>query len=531
MKHFLPILLLFSIPLLLTDCKTLSTRKSNTTTPRGRSGSVAAMSTTAGGDANRSYVDQFSTAAIAEMNRTGIPASITLAQGILESGAGQSQLAREANNHFGIKCGNDWSGPSYRKKDDDRNHNGDLVESCFRKYRDPSESYYDHSEFLRDPRKANRYGFLFNLDRTDYQGWAKGLQSAGYATSGTYASQLISLIERYQLYVYDDPSTVPSPPPVTPPPGDNNNQGNAGNNQQGSGNKPEQPGSTTSGGSTNLPPMERIKTVNDTKMVSTQSGETLSDIARMYSLPVVRVQSYNDNGYTMSQKLPAGTSVYIQRKHDRYRGRASSHFMKKDQTMFEVSQIYGVQLPALLKRNNMVRGEEAATGEKILLRGKRNPGDKPRLRESTALAGNNNVSQPSTPAPATPGQPDNKTDTTPLPVSGTGNGNGMTPDSGEELFEIGGEEPQPAPPPAKPVQPVQPTLPPPSTSGANYPGEKPKPATGTTTPAAQSQYYTVEKGETLFRVAQKFNTTVAKLKQLNNLKSDYIQAGQRLRVN
>lgn len=528
MKHFLPFFLLFSIPLLLSDCKTLSSRKSNTTTPRGRAASTTAMAVTPGADANRGYADQFSTAAIAEMNRTGIPASITLAQGILESGAGQSPLAREANNHFGIKCGNDWNGPTYRKKDDDRNSNGDLIESCFRKYRDPSESYYDHSEFLRDPRKANRYGFLFNLDRKDYQGWAKGLQSAGYATSGTYASQLISLIERYQLYVYDDPSTVPSPPPVTQPSDNNGNANNSGNNTSGTGNKPEQPGSTTSGGSTNLPPMERIRTINDTKMVSTQSGETLSDIARMYSLPVVRVQSYNDNGYTMSQKLPAGTTVFIQRKYDRYRGRASSHFIKKDQTMFEVSQIYGVQLPALLKRNNMVRGEEPATGEKILLRGKRNAGEKPRLRESTATAGNNTVSQPATP---TPGQPDNKTDSTPLPVSGSGNGNGMTPDSGEVLFEIGGEEPKPAPPPAKPVQPTEPTLPPPSTSGATYPGEKPKPATDTTTPAGQQKYYTVEKGETLFRVAQKFNTTVAKLKQLNNLKSDYIQAGQRLRVN
>ncbi|MCC7503900.1 MAG: glucosaminidase domain-containing protein [Saprospiraceae bacterium] len=520
MKQILPFFVLLSLTFFLSECKTLSTRKtSSTTMPRGRAADMTAMSGPVGGDINLSYVNQYSEAAMSEMRRTGIPASITLAQGILESGAGQSQLAREANNHFGIKCGNDWTGASYRKKDDDKDSNGNLIESCFRKYRDPRESYHDHSEFLRDPRKANRYGFLFNLPPNDYQGWAKGLQSAGYATSGTYASKLINLIERYQLYVYDDPNTAPAP--VKP-----SNPDTAV--------KPSEPGaqpgaSPSAGGGIDLPPMERVRTINDTKMVTAQSGETLQDIARMYSLPVVRVQSYNDNGYAMSQKLPAGSTVYIQRKHDRYRGSTGSHFMKKDQTMFEVSQIYGVQLPALLKRNNLVYGEEPATGEKILLRGKRDPNDKPRLREKTTAS-----STPST--PATPGadsginRPSNGTPGTPTPKPVSDNSS-MTPDANEELFEIGGEEPKPAPPPVKPVQPAQPTVTPPSTSGTPYPGEPNKPPTTTQPGAGQPKYYTVEKGETLFRVSQKFNTTVAKLKELNNLKSDYIQAGQRLRVN
>ncbi len=535
MKKFLPLLALLGLSFFLTNCKTIMGKKTGpSSTTRARSGDVGMVTYSSTTDIQRGYVDNFSAAAVAEMQRTGIPASITLAQGLLESGAGQSLLAKEANNHFGIKCGNNWNGPTYHKKDDDRDGGGNLIESCFRKYKDPAESFYDHSEFIRDPKKANRYGFLFNLDRRDYQGWAKGLQSAGYATSGTYAAQLISLIERYQLNLYDDPGTAPTPSPTPPTAGSGNqpgsgNQGNTGGNQ---GNQP------TPGGGITLPPMERVRYVNDTKVVSSQPGETLQDIARMYSLPVEKVQGYNDNGYAISQKLPPGSNVFIQHKYDRYRGRTSNHYMKADQTMFEVAQVYGIRLDGLLQRNNMVRGEEPVTGEKILLRGKRAPGEKPRLRDASTPPANT-ATPPLTGAPATP----KPGETTPPPVSG--NGGNMTPDN-DELFEIGGDEPKPAPQPVPtPQQPTQPSVPPPATSGTPYPGEpvKPpaaswpgtnttpsKPAT-TTVPGQPGTYYIVEKGETLFRVAQKFNTTVAGLKKLNNLTSDYIQAGQRLRVN
>lgn len=148
------------------------------------------------------YIQKFEDISRTEMKRKGIPASITLAQGILESGSGSSTLAREANNHFGIKCGSNWNGPSMKRKDDDYKR-GRLVKSCFRKYDNPNSSYRDHSEFLSDPKKAYRYGFLFELSSTDYKGWAKGLQKAGYATSRTYASKLIRIIEQYQLYNYD----------------------------------------------------------------------------------------------------------------------------------------------------------------------------------------------------------------------------------------------------------------------------------------------------------------------------------------
>lgn len=143
-----------------------------------------------------SYIDAFKEAAIEEMNKTGIPASITLAQGILESGAGNSELARNANNHFGIKCGAEWGGKVYYKDDDQKNE-------CFRVYKDARESYRDHSEFL----KRKRYVSLFFLDKNDYKSWASGLKAAGYATNPKYPDLLINTIEKYRLYQYDQPAT------------------------------------------------------------------------------------------------------------------------------------------------------------------------------------------------------------------------------------------------------------------------------------------------------------------------------------
>ena len=156
-------------------------------------------------DEHQAYIKRYKNIAISEMERAGIPASIKLAQGLLESGAGSSDLARKANNHFGIKCHSNWTGGTYYKKDDEYNALGMLKKSCFRAYKNADASYVAHSEFLRDPKKHERYGFLFGLKTTDYKGWAKGLKKAGYATSNTYPKKLIDLIERYKLYQYDRP--------------------------------------------------------------------------------------------------------------------------------------------------------------------------------------------------------------------------------------------------------------------------------------------------------------------------------------
>lgn len=147
-----------------------------------------------------SYIDQHKYQAIDEMIRSGIPASITLAQAIIESNAGTSKLARASNNHFGIKCKDYWNGNAYYHPDDDRDANGNLIPSCFRKYETVAESYADHSDFLMN---TAHYKPLFVYDRTDYKHWAQGIEVCGYATCDGYAAKLINTIEVYQLHELD----------------------------------------------------------------------------------------------------------------------------------------------------------------------------------------------------------------------------------------------------------------------------------------------------------------------------------------
>lgn len=151
-------------------------------------------------NASEIYIETYREIAISEMERTGIPASIKLAQGLLESGAGKSTLSRVAKNHFGIKCGGSWTGKTYKHKDDDY-VNGKLIKSCFRQFESAYESYIAHSDFLQNQR---RYASLFDLSKQDYYSWAKGLKKAGYATDPAYANKLIDLIEKYQLFRHDD---------------------------------------------------------------------------------------------------------------------------------------------------------------------------------------------------------------------------------------------------------------------------------------------------------------------------------------
>ena len=176
--------------------KTTTNKTTTTTKPKTEESEVIEATTkvTTSSDNVRNYIDTFSETAKKNMREHGIPASITLAQGILESGAGKGRLCVEANNHFGIKCHTGWTGPSIT-------HDDDALQECFRKYSDPNDSYRDHSLFLTS---RSRYASLFKLDKGDYQGWAKGLRAAGYATDPKYPDKLISLIERYQLYMYDN---------------------------------------------------------------------------------------------------------------------------------------------------------------------------------------------------------------------------------------------------------------------------------------------------------------------------------------
>lgn len=146
------------------------------------------------------YIEKYKELAVVEMYRTGIPASITLAQGLHESNYGTSKLALEANNHFGIKCKSYWTGKTYYYKDDDYNKNGQLTESCFRAYNSDLDSYIDRSNFLF---QTDRYAILFKFDKTDYSSWAYGLKQCGYATDEGYAQKLIQKIQKFNLQVYD----------------------------------------------------------------------------------------------------------------------------------------------------------------------------------------------------------------------------------------------------------------------------------------------------------------------------------------
>lgn len=151
-------------------------------------------------DIKNDYIKKYSPVAIAEMNRTGIPASIKLAQALHESNAGASNLSMESNNHFGIKCKSYWQGNTYYSKDDDYNSAGDLINSCFRAYDTPIDSFVDHSNFIVN---SINYRHLVQSCGSDYIAWAKGLQVSGYATDPNYADKLISIVENYHLYLFD----------------------------------------------------------------------------------------------------------------------------------------------------------------------------------------------------------------------------------------------------------------------------------------------------------------------------------------
>lgn len=247
-----------------------------------------------GGSPQERYIAKYRDIAVEEMFRSGVPASITLAQGILESGSGQSTLAVEGNNHFGIKCGPMWEGKTM-KADDDR------PGECFRVYDTPEDSFRDHSDFLR---YQDRYKFLFDLYITDYKGWALGLKSAGYATDPEYPSKLISIIERYQLYDLDfigseeeEPASIEQPEqPQTGQP-------------QGAGH--EEPYRPAAPDEQNLYSLSReLYTPEGVPFVVSYEGETYKSIAKQYNLFTFEILRFN--GVKSNQELKAGTRVYLQ---------------------------------------------------------------------------------------------------------------------------------------------------------------------------------------------------------------------------
>ena len=249
------------------------------------------------------YIKKYSALAVEEMRKYHIPASITLAQGLLESGAGQSALARKSNNHFGIKCGGDWDGKSVRYDDDERNE-------CFRAYKHPKQSYEDHSKFLAS---RSRYAFLFKLKITDYKGWAKGLKKAGYATDRRYAQRLIDIIELYDLHQYDTKKGLKWMK-------ENPN--------------PHQP-----------------YIANGLVYVVVRSGDTWKSISKEFGISRRKLRKYNDlyKGYV----LQPGDILYLEKKNRKTSKAYPTHVLRAGESMYTISQKYGIRLDKLYKRNKM----------------------------------------------------------------------------------------------------------------------------------------------------------------------------------
>lgn len=319
-------------------------------------------------DKIKAYIDRYKHIAVAEMDRSGVPASIKMAQGILESGSGESELATKANNHFGIKCGGDWLGTTHYVWDDEP------VKSCFRVYTNAEQCYVEHTEFLRNPKKDYRYGFLFrDIDRTDYKGWANGLQTAGYATSQTYAKKLISLIERYELYKLDHltlKTTEVSDQELA-----------LIFNVQKDAPKYETKSDTFTG----LPDVhvpkdvwahfvtdsvvkqqsDKVFIANNLQTVLAPEGKSLAEIAKQHHIKRKKLIRFNE---LKGRKVLTGQYLYLHKKHKRYTGNTVRHIVRSGQTMYDIAQYYGIQLKALHKLNKAYRDEEPNTGMQVFLK-------------------------------------------------------------------------------------------------------------------------------------------------------------------
>lgn len=271
------------------------------------------------------YINRYSGLAVEQMKIYKIPASITLSQGLLESGAGQSTLSQQSNNHFGIKCPGKWTGKTVR-------HNDDAPNECFRAYDDPRESYEDHSKFLTS---GSRYAFLFNLDITDYKGWARGLKQAGYATDPSYANRLITIIETYELYQFDKKGYRP-----------NNNT------------KEVKPRFNRLAHQTYI--------MNDIIYVVARRGDTFEVIADEFDTSARKLIKYNDLHKEYS--LAEGDIVYLHKKKKSADPKYTVHTVRENDSMHSISQRYGIRLENLYKLNVKPNDYVPQIGDLIWLR-------------------------------------------------------------------------------------------------------------------------------------------------------------------
>ena len=296
------------------------------------------------------YIEKYAKIAVKEMKRSGIPASITLAQGMLESDNGNSRLATKGYNHFGIKCHNSWKGKKMY-------HDDDLKQECFRVYKSARESFKDHTDFLVN---GNRYAFLFDLNPTDYKRWAKGLSKAGYATNPKYAKILIRIIEDNKLYRYDKGKI----------PGKQKDKDLADNSKKEEKQKEkdkQQKPSSKDVGDYEITQGRALKTRNGVEYVEIKKGDTYYRIAREFDLTLNQLYNYNDLRKGTTQ-LKSGDILYIQLKRGRAEPGKDYHIVKEGETMHSIAQKYGMRLKKLYRKNRMEEGTEPEAGTKLWLR-------------------------------------------------------------------------------------------------------------------------------------------------------------------
>lgn len=270
------------------------------------------------------YFDRYKDMAIEQMKRYHIPASITLAQGVLESGAGKSELTLKGNNHFGIKC-HGWTGRTVYHDDDERNE-------CFRAYKNASESYEDHSKFLTS---SSRYSSLFQLSQTDYKGWARGLKACGYATNPRYAIQLIDIIQLYKLYEYDTAKGY---------------------------------GKSSVAPSSGQQMSHRVYEFNKNYYVIARSGDTFRTIGDDAGVSYKKLADYNEND--REARLEEGDIVWLQKKRrnapKEYKNRP--HIVQAGESMYTISQRYGIRLKYLYKMNDLTSDYQIKVGDQLRIR-------------------------------------------------------------------------------------------------------------------------------------------------------------------
>jgi len=278
----------------------------------------------------QTYIDQYRDLAIQEMLKYNIPASITLAQGLFESGAGRSELVTKGNNHFGIKC-HGWKGRTVH-------HDDDEAQECFRAYDNALQSFEDHSKFLAS---SQRYRSLFSLKRTDYKGWARGLKKAGYATNPAYAERLISIIELYKLYQYDNAKSY-----------DKFMASHSGVDQP-----------VVRGGS-----LHSIHIYNKNYYVQARKGDTFRSIAKEIGISYRKLAKYNERD--KNDKLVVNEVIWLKKKQKKadkaYKNRP--HRVKSGESMYSIAQYYGIQLKSLYKMNHLSPTESIHVGDMLRVR-------------------------------------------------------------------------------------------------------------------------------------------------------------------